>query len=1266
MSNFPSGTTRQYSYNSNVTTTPSAGFVSFNNANPQLATLMYVNKIDSTSVDITQLLLAIYGNTSGSLGSITVTNFSTPSIFYQFNITGRGSLTNPVSSIPISFVSRNGTFTSNLALNVNLNTTALLPDYACSLGEGNMKVCSTSFDSNPSNSSRATDFINTLFGTLSLGTTSTTAAIFMGSSSQTITINGQSLNLNSSSIVSQPITFMNLQNESTANYADNLLYIDPLSGLIKKGNNYDKLIQTRSSTEGNMVAFNGTQMGMSSLIRTVGTSIILGTGSTPITVQGTLSIANLTVTGTGTVGTLNANTLNSTNSSIGTGTGTSLSLSGSFSAGSASLSGLTVTGSSGFNTVTSSDIKTTTFTSSSVSSTIANLNSLNTTNGTISTLNSNTSNLGNARSTSLLVTGTSITFQNLPVSQTSNILYINNGVVTQGSVPGINIGSSEGFLATTNGTTISKSSMIQTISAQSLVQIGSNTSSVDLAVYGNFVATDSSIFNNTLQVDGVLFANAGIISTTGSFSGLLSANGGMSSTTANFSGLLTANAGISATSVSLSSSLTCVGFSGTTGTFSGLLTASNGISSTTGLFSGLITANGGISGTTGSFSGSMSCVGLSGTTGTFSGLLTASAGISSTSISLTSSLTCAGFSGTTGTFSGLLTANAAISSTSISLSSSLTCVGFSGTTGTFSGLLTANGDISSTSATFSSSVSASGLSSSTLTVSGLVTAQSDVRLTGIPTTGVTTGLSMIYIDPSNNSRLLSGPIPTSGITLTNGEGYLLTTTGGNSINKSQVIQSSSSLVTIGPTTTVDFGVSGNSAFVGNVIVGNDLQVVKSMEVGPATATETRTLVINLTGLTSFTPPPNTTSMTIKCWGAGGNSNGSLGGLGGGGAYSTVTINSPSGTYYAVVGSCGSGTSIIMAGNANGGGGTGVFTLSAGNYTAAVVAGGGGGGGFGASATNGANGGASGTAGSNVNGSVTGGQPGNAGTGGAGGTSSGVSAGTTGNNFGGTITNLITDTSGYGGSGSGGNGGSGGGGYGGGGGGGSQTSTISAGGGGGGSLGTTIINGSGTTPGNNGDSNYISGYAGGATTANGTGQQGFIVVIFTVTGSNYLQISSSNLVCRQRNYSYHLNNLMLPLNGVGGTPLSTIPTATTAIPLFDTEIASDKITQNGNGTWTLSTAGWYDIEMCLTLNANMSGTGSNQVYLYFLNSLDPVSVFNGYIGYTTGIQLFCKTSVYCPSNNAIITPVIVNSTGSSIKLAGTTATNYLKMKLTGAI
>lgn len=303
-----------------------------------------------------------------------------------------------------------------------------------------------------------------------------------------------------------------------------------------------------------------------------------------------------------------------------------------------------------------------------------------------------------------------------------------------------------------------------------------------------------------------------------------------------------------------------------------------------------------------------------------------------------------------------------------------------------------------------------------------------------------------------------------------------------------------------------------------------------------------TAVYNTAGSSSYNVPSGVTSITVKVWGGGGGggagSNGSgVGGNGGGGGYAKASITvTPLETLTVDVGSGGAK------------GGTNTFGGDGGGYSALrrastflVQAGGGGGGGGargnsnGGTSHGGAGGGSTGVAGNQP---TTGGGGGGGGQTGSGGTAGGAAsgggaAGVAGAaNAGGNAASLNsancttarTGTGGAGGTGGGGdgglyatncaNGGGGGGGRFGGGGGGSASSNNRAAGGGGG--GSSLINatglisgtdqetqGSGTTPGNNTDSdraNLADGGSGATTTgAASAGDNGIVVISYVTPG-----------------------------------------------------------------------------------------------------------------------------------------------------------------------
>jgi hypothetical protein len=309
-------------------------------------------------------------------------------------------------------------------------------------------------------------------------------------------------------------------------------------------------------------------------------------------------------------------------------------------------------------------------------------------------------------------------------------------------------------------------------------------------------------------------------------------------------------------------------------------------------------------------------------------------------------------------------------------------------------------------------------------------------------------------------------------------------------------------------------------------------------------------IFNTQGSDSYKVPDGVTTITVKLWGGGGGGgaggSAAAGGAGGGGGYVNVTIDvTPGETLTIYVGGGGDAGTRNTAGG--GGGGGGYSSIYRGSTPLAIAAGGGGGGGGRATASHtggygGAGGGTTGQAGGDAGGTST------AVTGGGGGTpSAGGAAGTGGRNVGTAGTSLNgglgangRNNSGAdggaanGGAATGGAGGSvttttyaagGGGGsgwYGGGGGSASNGTTITRGGSGGGggssysnsSYTTLIANtvGSGSTPGNSGDSSRYgsgTGGTGGAIAGVGTGGASGIVVITYGSGGSAAATQSVN-------------------------------------------------------------------------------------------------------------------------------------------------------------
>ncbi len=306
-------------------------------------------------------------------------------------------------------------------------------------------------------------------------------------------------------------------------------------------------------------------------------------------------------------------------------------------------------------------------------------------------------------------------------------------------------------------------------------------------------------------------------------------------------------------------------------------------------------------------------------------------------------------------------------------------------------------------------------------------------------------------------------------------------------------------------------------------------------VGGAQGTNTTTTTYYTAGSSTYVVPTGVTSITVKAWGAGGgggvgSGSSGVGGAGGGGGYAKATLTvTPAESLTVLVGT--GGTKGVTSGGGNGGGYSAVQRSS--TFLIQAGAGGGGGGARGTSAGNGgaggAGGGASALAGSAGLGSGSGGggglgtnsAAGVAGGAGTSGVAGSVGAANSGGNGAGfasaTCNTAVTNTQGgAGGTGAGGGGGTdtstcsdgGGGGSGrfGGGGGGSTTSNnVGGGGGGGGSdlvtgTGTVETTGSGTTPGNNTDTENngagLGGTGAASTGAATNGADGGITISYT--------------------------------------------------------------------------------------------------------------------------------------------------------------------------
>lgn len=319
--------------------------------------------------------------------------------------------------------------------------------------------------------------------------------------------------------------------------------------------------------------------------------------------------------------------------------------------------------------------------------------------------------------------------------------------------------------------------------------------------------------------------------------------------------------------------------------------------------------------------------------------------------------------------------------------------------------------------------------------------------------------------------------------------------------------------------------------------------------GGVGAGTTNTTTYNTAQSTTYNVPAGVNYVTIKMWGgggSGGNGSGSsgTGGAGGGGGYAKAVIAvTPGENLTVVIGSGGADRGTSSSAGGNGGGFSAI--LRSGTYLVQAGGGGGGGGALGNSSNDGGAGGAgggvsgaNGTVGENSGsgggfggGTTLTGTPSDGGTGGTGGTAGASGVANGGGNGGGSDAATCNDameaadTGGNGGFGAGGaggndtssctNGGGGGGGrFGGGGGGSINNGNRGAGGGGGGSSyinpsglvsGTDVQTaGSGTAPGNSGDSDrggLGDGGTGGTSTSGGNGgDNGIVIISYSTAGS----------------------------------------------------------------------------------------------------------------------------------------------------------------------
>ena len=312
-------------------------------------------------------------------------------------------------------------------------------------------------------------------------------------------------------------------------------------------------------------------------------------------------------------------------------------------------------------------------------------------------------------------------------------------------------------------------------------------------------------------------------------------------------------------------------------------------------------------------------------------------------------------------------------------------------------------------------------------------------------------------------------------------------------------------------------VSGVLLATSDTLTINDTSVTPVVSISPAfggvtsfTITTGATLASTSCGGYSFTPNTTFTAM-VKCWGGGGggsiNQGVNIRSYGGGGGYYDAVVVFEAGITYTLSVGCGGGASGSGRTAGGGGGGTAVLRVTGGSV---YMLGAGGGGGGGVSDTGGSQGGAGG----GDNGSY--GSAGGGGTGGGGGSQSAAGAGGTGvrhsgsagsgrnggAGFGSAATSGGSGTGpggvgGYNGSDNGGGGG--GGGYFGGGGGGGDAGGDGGGGGSGSANLTYVYNhygltGSGSTPGNSGDTDRGTAGQGGTNNTAGTAGKIYIRVL----------------------------------------------------------------------------------------------------------------------------------------------------------------------------
>jgi hypothetical protein len=117
------GDSQLYSFDTSTSVNPPAGDIRFNNADPTLATLMYISITNNTNVDVSVWLSALSDSSSPIRGRIRLFSEFDYGNFYTYNITGAVVNNTTYFTVPIGFVVGDGVFSLNELIVISFSAT---------------------------------------------------------------------------------------------------------------------------------------------------------------------------------------------------------------------------------------------------------------------------------------------------------------------------------------------------------------------------------------------------------------------------------------------------------------------------------------------------------------------------------------------------------------------------------------------------------------------------------------------------------------------------------------------------------------------------------------------------------------------------------------------------------------------------------------------------------------------------------------------------------------------------------------------------------------------------------------------------------------------------------------------------------------------------------------------------------------------------------------------------------------------------------------